>query len=105
MRVRNMNMNKLPDVKMTSVAIKDTNQLVFERQLGHKPEIPGSGQWRMLENGDRKCWCCDNQIYTIIFWSINHGNEEADLIEPLKEENLISQIEKLNNHFKDYKFT
>ena len=36
--------------------------LEFTRHLGHKIDIPGSGQWKMITNENKlhfKCWICD----------------------------------------------
>ena len=59
---------------MTEQAISDSvNKMIFERQLGHKEELPGSGQWRMLTEANQKCWLCNNHIYTLVFWTESYA--------------------------------
>ena len=38
-------MNKVPmiDGKMTAKSLEGSDKLIFERQIGHKADIPGSG--------------------------------------------------------------
>jgi hypothetical protein len=43
MQVRLINKSKIADGQMTSIAIKSDKNLIFQRQLGHKNDIPGSG--------------------------------------------------------------
>ena len=43
--------------------------LIFHRWLGHKLEIPGSAQWRMLDKKDSDCWVNERWVYTLFFWS------------------------------------
>ena len=52
---------------------KPLNKLIFERKLGHKFDIPGSGQWRMHNLDHESCWMCDNGIYTLVFWNKAFG--------------------------------
>jgi len=50
---------------------------VFQRVLGHKEMIPGSGQWYESSNTNipnslhykHKCWICDGQVFSLVFWS------------------------------------
>ena len=37
---KNNIVNKLSEIK------ENGNKLIFERQLGHKADLPGAGQWR-----------------------------------------------------------
>jgi len=49
------------------------------RNIGHKEDIPGSGQWRIITDelpGRNECWVCDRKVYSVIFW-----NELVGLIE------------------------
>lgn len=44
--------------------------ITLTRYLGHKVDMPGSGQWElntMSEIGD--CWVCDNWMNVIVFWN------------------------------------
>ena len=77
------------------------HQLIFERQLGHKDDIPGSGQWRQLTKPSQKCWICANYIYTLVFWTKAQGWSDEDQIEPQVEDALIRQIEDTNDQFVD----
>jgi len=46
--------------------------LVVTRNIGHKEDIPGSGQWRMITKdipGHNECWVCDRHVYSLIFWN------------------------------------
>lgn len=99
MKLRLYNSKKAPDVQISGY-VKESNQLIFSRKLGHKAEMPGSGQWRMFSDGDERCWCCDRHIYTLVFWSLEHGWNEVNSINPFQEENIVQQIERANNDFK-----
>lgn len=35
------------------------NRLIFTRILGHKQDMRGSGQWRMIKDKNEECWICD----------------------------------------------
>lgn len=56
----------------------DESTLIFQRWLGHKEEMPGSGQWRMLTALGDNCWVCDKWTYSLIFWSQTVGNVSSD---------------------------
>lgn len=43
-------------------------KLILTRFLGHKDELPGSGQWRLLTEPKDDCWICDKYIYGYILW-------------------------------------
>ena len=50
--------------------------LIFNRYLGHKIEMPGSGQWRMISTANdsqERCWLCNLEIYSLVFWSRDFG--------------------------------
>ena len=57
--------------------------------MGHKTDIPGSGQWALLDKDHEKCWHCDSQIYTLVFWTKAFGWSDAT-IDPVLEENLVN---------------
>ena len=44
------------------------SRMIFTRILGHKPDMPGSGQWRLLKEKHDECWVCDLDSYGLIFW-------------------------------------
>ena len=50
----------------------DKDKLIFQRWLGHKNDIPGSGQWEMNE-GSRECWVCEKWVYSLIIWNKQIG--------------------------------
>jgi hypothetical protein len=63
---------------LTAVAANHHDiKLVFNRYLGHKQDIPGSAQWRML-NDSEKCWICERHIYCVFFWSKNSGQQASE---------------------------
>ena len=78
--------------------------MIFNRYLGHKPDIPGSGQWRMISSDrdqKQRCWMHNLDVYTLIFWTrqfgqmtygqlIEKGFDEVDF------ENQIYEIQKRN---------
>ena len=64
--------------------------------IGHKTDIPGSGQWRMQRNQDEKnCWCCNNSIYSLIFWNKDVGmyheefSQQIEMDEKMRVQKLI----------------
>jgi len=48
--------------------ISGDTRMILTRFLGHRPEMPGSGQWRMITDKTSECWICDQQVYSLIFW-------------------------------------
>ena len=75
--------------------------LIFQRQLGHKVDIPGSGQWQQLTKPTQKCWICANYTYTLVFWTKAQGWSEEEMIDEKIEDALIRQIEDNNDQFVD----
>ena len=78
--------------------------LVFTRYLGHKTEIPGSGQWRMIataNDSQERCWSCNLEVYSLVFWSrefgIKHEKELfRDGIDEMVYENQLYELEQRN---------
>lgn len=35
------------------------SMMIFTRILGHKSDMPGSGQWKLLKDRRETCWICD----------------------------------------------
>ena len=71
---------------MTSeqVEFKSNQILTFERQLGFKEIMPGSGQWRQLMEPRReKCWMCNQSSFVLVLWTKARGMEEEYKIDPL----------------------
>lgn len=77
----------------------DKKTLIFTRQLGHKIDIPGSGQWkiqtqpRMMEN---PCWVCDRHIYSIILWNEMIGAAQMARFESKDKKFIIQQVKQIN---------
>ena len=69
-------------------ASPDQNKLILERNIGHKRDLPGYGQWRLLTRDDHQCWICSKQNYVLFFWSKKFGIEDDEIIEQ-QEDNLI----------------
>jgi hypothetical protein len=51
------------------------------------------------------CWWCDKHIYTMVFWTINHGWQEETNVDQHQEESLIRQIENANDRFACFEWT
>jgi hypothetical protein len=46
----------------TIVFNNNRKNLIITRNLGHKIDIPGSGQWKFFTDesiNDKDCWICD----------------------------------------------
>ena len=49
--------------------------MTLSRKLGHKLDLPMSGQWRLTTTGEQdSCWVCDNWQYTLLFWNREIGD-------------------------------
>ena len=35
------------------------SRMIFTRILGHKIDMPGSGQWKLITEKREECWVCD----------------------------------------------
>lgn len=44
------------------------SKLILTRVLGHRFDMPGSGQWRLLKEKHEDCWVCEQDVYGLIFW-------------------------------------
>lgn len=78
----------------------EPGMLNFARVLGHKGDIPGSGQWVMLSKADQKCWVCNNHIYTVVLWNKRIGWDTLADLEPLYEERMIRKLEDMQRRYK-----
>ena len=88
--MRNIKRGNIRD-KLTEIKEEGNGaKLIFERQLGHKLDLPGAAQWRLLDRQDQDCWVCDKSSYTLVFWSREVGSQDEDSITVAQEENLIS---------------
>ena len=68
--------NKRGSVNRQQVENDASEMLVFTRYLGHKAEMPGSGQWRMIatsNDSQERCWVCNLEVYSLVFWSRDFG--------------------------------
>ena len=78
--------------------------LIFTRYLGHKTEIPGSGQWKMIATSNdeqERCWVCNHEVYSLVFWSRDFGmKQQSELfktgIDEMAYENQLYELEKRN---------
>lgn len=87
---------------MSEITVKaNANDMSISRKLGHKIDIPGSGQWRMqLSSDEQHCWCCNNSTYSLVFWSKDIGSYHATSslqIELKEKKRVIELIEKYNS--------
>ena len=46
----------------------DESRMILTRCLGHRIDMPGSGQWKLIRDRSEECWVCDQQIYGLVFW-------------------------------------
>lgn len=71
--------NKRGSVNRTNVENDPQEMLIFTRYLGHKTELPGSGQWRMISTANdeqQRCWVCNLEVYSLVFWSRDFGMKQ-----------------------------
>ena len=76
LNLKNMLKNKRGSVNRQAEENDASEMLVFTRYLGHKIEMPGSGQWRMIataNDSQERCWSCNLEVYSLIFWSREFG--------------------------------
>ena len=55
------------------------NVLTCTRILGHKLEMPGSGQWKMITDKQDECWVCDQSNYSLIFFDKDNIAKKAQI--------------------------
>jgi len=53
--------------------------MIFTRLLGHKQDMPGSGQWKLISSRHEECWVCDQEVYGLVFWDDEIIAEKAYL--------------------------
>ena len=53
------------------------SKMIFTRILGHKEDMPGSGQWRLIQERHEECWVCDQEVMGITFWDPDHISRQA----------------------------
>jgi hypothetical protein len=68
--------------------------------LGHKEEIKGSGQWKLLDTARAEtCWVRDLSQYTLFMWSPEiglHYEKEGIQIDPKQKANLVQKLTDFN---------
>jgi hypothetical protein len=73
----------------------EEKEFAITRFLGHKFEMPGSAQWRILtaQSQDKaSCFVCDKHVYTLIFWSKGIKREAAVKLPSHAVEGLARQL-------------
>ena len=96
--------NKRGSVNRQAVEADASEMLTFTRYLGHKTEMPGSGQWRMIATSNdtqERCWVCNLEVYSLVFWSRDFGlKHQRELyqhgIDELAYENQLWELEAMN---------
>jgi len=53
------------------------SRMIFTRILGHKIDMPGSGQWKMITDKREECWICDLEVSGLVFWDYEKITEKA----------------------------
>ncbi len=53
------------------------SRMIFTRVLGHKQDMPGSGQWKLIKDKHEECWVCDQEVYGLVFWDADMIAEKA----------------------------
>ena len=90
-QLRYLKINSNSDTTTENIKSID-NILIFQRQLGHKVDIPDSGRWQMLTNKSQKCWICDRHVYGYIFWSRDIGQKTGQNLKSEDREFLLEQL-------------
>lgn len=73
--------------------------LVFTRQIGHKEDMPGSGQWRVITKqpvAENECWICDKQVYSLIFWNELIGSAQSATFSHEDREFVVKKLADIN---------
>ena len=52
-------------------------RMIFTRILGHKWDMPGSGQWKLISDMSEECWICEQEVYGLVFWDAERINKKA----------------------------
>lgn len=49
----------------------ENKTFIITRILGHKADMPGSGQWSLINDIKKQgdCWVCGLNKYSMVFWS------------------------------------
>ena len=84
---------------MSDVKIADDRRCILQRVLGHKDDMPGSGQWRMITTLNDQCWVCQFWKYSLVFWNSDIGkeNEKCRLgVEESEINRVLTQLKQVN---------
>lgn len=64
--------------------------------------MPGSGQWKLLNDNSDQCWHCDQWIYSLIFWDAETIAKQAKKTTHHKVLNqMVKLVESLNPELLD----
>ena len=76
----------------------EEKRMILTRILGHKGDMPGSGQWKLIGDKTEECWVSDQQIYGLIFWDADYIGEKAvsSTKRPHQEYSMRLAIEKMH---------
>ena len=99
-KIKHIHYHKKVESKHEDSLDPQEKTLIFSRKLGHKIDIPGSGQWKMVTGEtkrDNECWVCDRQVYTLIFWNELIGAAEMSNFSMEDKNYIIDYIKKFEN--------
>ena len=104
LNLKKMLKNKRGSVTKQEVENDASEMLTFTRYLGHKTELPGWGQWRMIStatDSQERCYVCNLDMYSLVFWSRNYGmKQQKELfkhgIDEMAYENQLFELEERN---------
>ena len=77
-------------------------QLVFQRMLGHKLEMPGSGQWYESSKNavackphyKNECWIYGGHVFSVLFWSKAQAHKLNPILSKDKVEEIRNEIDR-----------
>lgn len=98
LQIKILNNQKKAEQPIDLIDSNDLEQLIFSRYLGHKDDIPGSGQWKMIDDNQGDCWICDREIYSIIFWNRIIGTMQIRKISAADQQYLIEEVNDINHN-------
>lgn len=87
-----------------NIELGNRQTLVISRSLGHKEDMPGSGQFHVYTSkvsNNNNCWVCDKKVYSMIFWNQLVGAVELRKFTVADSDWFVAKIQKLNPDLKD----